>query len=118
MVRSDVSARGNDCECSSSTALRGLGCGAYIAVVELMDPIRDFLSSAFFLDKPIDDPKARTAKAVGMGLSILWLVMLVFHLIAYRKFSLFLLGLMTLAAWVLLWRIGFRMAGSYFRWKL
>jgi hypothetical protein len=28
------------------------------------------------------------------------------------------LGLVTLALWIILWRIGFLMMASYYRWKL
>ncbi|MCI0568124.1 MAG: hypothetical protein L0Z52_08040 [Acidobacteria bacterium] len=86
--------------------------------MQIVEPIRDFVAWAFFLDKSIDHPPARYAQYFGLGLSIVWILMLVVHFVAYRKFSLFLLGLVTLVAWVLLWRIAFLMVASYCRWKL
>ena len=86
--------------------------------MQFVEPIRDFVSRAFFLDRPIDHPPARYAQVVGLGLSVVWIIMLVVHFVAYRKVSLLLLGLVTLAAWVVLWRIAFLMVASYCRWKL
>jgi len=86
--------------------------------MQFVEPIRGFVAWAFFLDRPIDHPTARTAKYVGLGLSGVWILMLVVHLVAYRNFPLFLLGLVTLGAWVLLWRVAFLMLAGYYRWKL
>ena len=102
----------------SWTLLRGSRRGAYISAMQFVEPIRDMMTRVFFLDRPLDHPPARYAQYFGLGLSAVWIVMLVVHFVAYRKVSLLLLGLVTLVAWVLLWRIGFLMVASYCRWKL
>ena len=86
--------------------------------MDFLEAIRRFVSSTFFLDRRLDQPRARYAQVLGLGLSIVWVLMLAGHFIAYRKVSLLLLGLVTLAGWVVLWRIAFLMLASYHRWKL
>jgi hypothetical protein len=86
--------------------------------MQFVEPIRGVVTRAFFLDRPLDHPPARYAQYLGLGLSGVWIIMLVVHFVTYRKVSLLLLGLVTLVAWVLLWRIAFLMLASYFRWKL
>jgi len=61
--------------------------------MQFMEPMRDFVAWTFFLEKFQGDPPARTAQYVGLGLSALWVIMLVVHFVAYRKISLLLLGL-------------------------
>jgi hypothetical protein len=86
--------------------------------MQFLEAIRESVAWAFFLDKPIDRPAARYAQYLGLGLSVIWIIMLVIHFVAYRKVSLLFLGLVTLMAWVLLWRIAFLMIAGYCRWKL
>ncbi|HEV8375740.1 MAG TPA: hypothetical protein VGR38_05835 [Candidatus Polarisedimenticolia bacterium] len=80
--------------------------------------IPSFVARTFFLDKAIDHRSARFAQTAGLSLSLLWILLLVGHFIAYRKVSLLLLGLVTLALGIILWRIAFLMLASYHRWKL
>jgi hypothetical protein len=77
-----------------------------------------FVARVFFLDKAVDDRLARIAQYLGLGVSAIWILLLAAHFVAYRKISLLLLGLVTLALWVILWRIAFLMMASYYRWKL
>jgi hypothetical protein len=77
-----------------------------------------FVTRAFFLDKAIDHRAARIAQYLGLGFSVIWVLLLAVHFVSYRKLSLLLLGLVTLALWIILWRIGFLMMASYYRWKL
>ena len=83
-----------------------------------MEGFRELVSKTFFLDSSIDDRTARIAKVIGVGLTLLWLVLLIVHFVAYRKFGLLVLGMVTMVGWILLWRVAFLMMASYFRWKL
>ena len=83
-----------------------------------MEELRELVARVFFLDSNIDDRTARIAKFIGVGLTLLWLVLLVVNFFAYRKFGLLVLGLITMVGWILLWRVAFLMMASYFRWKL
>jgi len=87
-------------------------------LVGLLDSIRQFVVSVFFLDKAPDETRARYSQYLGLGSSLIWILLLAVHFIAYRKLSLLFLGLVTLALWIILWRIGFLMMASYYRWKL
>ena len=83
-----------------------------------MDTLRELLATIFFLDKPITRRPARIAQLTGVGISAAWLLMLVVHFVFYRNFGTLLLGLVTLAGLIILWRVIFLMLASAYRWKI
>ena len=93
--------------------LHRLAFGAYIPG---MEPVLDFLARLFFLDKPVDTLGAQLTRYLGLGLTGLWFVLVVVRYITTQEVFVLFLGLVTILAWIMLWRIAFLIAASLFRW--
>jgi hypothetical protein len=81
-----------------------------------MEAILDFLAKVFFLDKPVDTLGAQITRYFGAGLTGLWFVLVLVRYIATQEVFVLFLGLVTVLAWIMLWRIAFLIAASLFRW--
>ena len=80
--------------------------------------MREIFDRIFFLDKPITHRPARIAQLAGLGIGAVWLLVLLVHFAMVRNFGTLLLGLVTLAGLVVLWRVIFLMLASAYRWKI
>jgi hypothetical protein len=82
----------------------------------MFEKLVESIGRIFYFDKPFDGPGPRLTQFLGLGLTGVWFVWVIARYVLNQEVFILFLGMVTILAWILLWRIAFQIAANLFRW--